>query len=104
MLARLMRAHVHFSNRILGAYTHSSNAEKNRNPNLGNRVFRYYGDGNRFEGGDPNRGGRVGSLSSGKMAMSHRKGDNKMNGDSVFLLAWCFRIRHCKVGIHLFNA
>jgi hypothetical protein len=83
LLARLIRAHVHFPNQFPGAYTHSSNAQKNRNPNLGNRVLRYSGDGNMCEGGDPNRGGRVSSLSSDKMSIVVLKCNNNMNGDSL---------------------
>jgi hypothetical protein len=45
------------------------------------------------KGGKRTRGGKVTRLSSDKMAMSHNKDNNKMNGDSVFLLAWCFRIK-----------
>ena len=40
------------------------------------------------KGGKRTRGGKVGSLSSDKMAMNQGKGDNKMNGGSVLFLVW----------------
>ena len=40
------------------------------------------------KGGKRTRGGKVGSLSSDKMAMSQGEGDNKMNGGAVLFLVW----------------
>jgi hypothetical protein len=52
-----------------------------------------------MKGGKRTRGGKVGSLSSDKMAMLSVRGQNKMNGGSFFLLAWYFRI----VGMNLIH-